>query len=325
MNISKVSLIIPSHNDSIKLSQQFMNLMNWELLPKEIIVIDSSKEQPFFPKNFEVFAQNNNISLSIIHKKKLYPGHARNIGIDKAKYEVLAFLDTHTIPGPRWLSDGIKAMDDIGSDGVWGKTYYEADKFNTKIIRACTFGSKPIRTLPGSIIKKSIFNRCGLFIETTRAGEDGDWIARAEIQDVNIIFPKEFLTYGKLNNMSLIGLLKKWFRNYSYSSKLPHRQRHKDYYYYGFSIFAILFAYNWNRILAAWDTTSIFYIPNITKISLIIIVITYVFFRGILLPRSKGVPYYFIFPINFLYIVLISMLLDIAKVSAFIYSKISTR
>ena len=153
-----------------------------------------------------------------------------------------------------------------------------------------------------------------------RAGEDGDWMSRADLQNINISTPKEFLKYNKLNHESLNILIKKWFRNYIYGAKLPYIKVHKDYYYYVISFIAVLLAFNWNRVVAAWNEDISFYIPSITKISLLLIVIIYIFIRGVFLPRKKGVKLNFIFPINFILIALLSGFLDLTKALAFAYS-----
>lgn len=323
--IRQVSLIIPSYNDNSKLIKLLKSIPDWVSIPNEIIVVDSSHSEPFIPEDVSMFSQKHDIKFLVLHKKNLYPGHARNIGINAAKNDLVAFLDTSTFPTKNWLSDGLNKINTQKSDGIWGNTYYKADTFISKTFRACTYGAKPIRTFPGSILKKNIFNRCGLFIETVRAGEDGDWMSRADLQNINISTPKEFLKYNKLNHESLNILIKKWFRNYIYGAKLPYIKVHKDYYYYVISFIAVLLAFNWNRVVAAWNEESIFYIPSITKISLLLIVIIYIFIRGVFLPRKKGVKLNFIFPINFILIALLSGFLDLTKALAFAYSRLIKR
>jgi len=319
--VIEVSLIIPSQNADIKLHELLRGIPNWEKVPNEIIIVDSSEKESIIPKDIELSIKKLNIGLLMIYENNLYPGHARNIGISSASNSVLAFLDTSTQPTSKWLSGGLSIMNVKNSDGVWGKTYYQANTFSSKIFRACTFGTKPIRTFPGSILNKKIFNRCGLFIESTRAGEDGDWMSRADLQEINVATPEEILNYDQLNYMSIKKLIKKWFRNYKHTAKLPFFTAHKNYYYYGISFVAVLLAYNWNRVIAAWDQESIFFIPNITTISVISILIIYMLMRGIIIPRKKGVNLSFIFPINFIFIFLVSVLLDLTKALAFAYSK----
>ena len=308
--VREISLIIPCQNAEIKVHKLLRSIQSWEIIPNEIILVDSSKNELSTPKDIKTFVKKFNIKLLIIHEKDLYPGHARNIGIKNS-----------TKPSNEWLSSGLSIIKAQNSKGVWGSTFYQADTYTSKIFRACTFGVKPIKTFPGSILNKSIFNICGLFIETTRAGGDGDWMSRADLQRINISSPKEFLEYDQLNFMNITKLIKKWFRNYIHTAKLPFFSAHKSYYYYGVSFMAVLVAYNWNRVLAAWDRESIFFIPNITTISIISILIIYILMRGIILPRKKGVSIRFIFPINFIFIFLLSALLDLTKALAFAYSK----
>ena len=319
--VIEVSLIIPSQNADTKLHELLSGIPDWERIPNEIIIVDSSEKESIIPKDIELSIKKLGIDLLVLYENNLYPGHARNIGISSASNSVLAFLDTSTQPTSKWLSDGLSLMKAKNSDGIWGKTYYQANTFSSKIFRACTFGTKPIRTFPGSILNKKIFNRCGLFIESTRAGEDGDWMSRAELQEIDIVNPEEILNYDQLNSMSIKKLIKKWFRNNMFGAKLPFYRAHRDFYYYAISFVAVVIAFNWNWILASWDEESIFFIPYITKISILIILIIYIFMRGIFLPKKKGVNLSFIFPINFIFIFLLSVLLDLTKALAFAYSK----
>lgn len=321
--IKEVSLVIPSQNAEIDLQQLLRSIPNWEAIPNEIVIVDSSENKLLIPEDFKLFTKKLNIRLLIIYEKDLYPGHARNVGISNSKNTLLAFLDTSTFPSNKWLSSGLNLINIKNNEGVWGNTLYQADTFTSKIFRACTFGEKPIRTFPGSIFNKNIFDRCGLFIETTRAGEDGDWMSRAELHEIKISSPEEVLSYDKLNFMSIKKLIKKWFRNNMFGAKLPFYRAHRDFYYYAISFVAVVIAFNWNWILASWDEESIFYIPNITKISILIILIIYIFMRGIFLPRKKGVNLSFVFPINFIFIFLLSVLLDLTKALAFAYSKLT--
>ena len=43
-------------------------------------------------KVIEDFAEQNNINLRLLHQERLYPGHARNIGISNASNSLLAFF-----------------------------------------------------------------------------------------------------------------------------------------------------------------------------------------------------------------------------------------
>ena len=189
--IGEVSLIIPSNNDEKNLLKLLHHIAFWETFPNEIIIVDSSNHKINISMSFNQFIKKNNIKLSVIEDSNLYPGHARNIGISRSINDTLAFLDTSTHPSKTWLSSGLEIINHNNSEGVWGATVYNADSFTAKIIRASTFGGKPIKTFPGSILKKNVFGKCGLFVESVRAGEDSDWIGRASLHSINIASPCE--------------------------------------------------------------------------------------------------------------------------------------
>lgn len=321
INTKAISLIIPSKDSKKKLLELLRSISNWETIPNEIIIVDSSSKKLELPEDIKLFCKNSNIRLVVKNEKNLFPGHARNIGINNSSNSLLAFLDTSTHPNKNWLSSALNILEIEKSNGVWGNTYYEADTYLAKIIRACTYGAKPIKTFPGSIIKKNTFKKCGLFIESSRAGEDGDWMTRSSLHGINISNPKESLRYDELNNFTIKSLLKKWFRNYSFSSRLPHRRLQKDIYFYFISFITVIFAYNWNRVVASWQPDSIFFIPYITRISILLILVSYTFLRGILLPAKKGIDLNFIFPLNFILISVVSGLIDLTKAMAFGYSR----
>ena len=243
------------------------------------------------------------------------------MGICNASNSLLAFLDTSTHPSNDWLLNGLHIINTNNCEGVWGKTYYQAEKFLSKIFRASTYGEKPIQTLPGSILHKNIFKKCGLFVESTRAGEDGDFMSRAKLHNVNVFESENFLNYDKLDMINFKEIIKKWYRNYFHASSMPYLRAHKDIYFYGISSLAIIIAYNWNRIFDPTGIENEFFIPNVTKISVLIIFLAYLFLRGIALPIRKGTPLKFIFPLNFILISFMSFFLDLTKTLAFVYSK----
>ena len=67
--IKDVSLIIPCQNAATKLFQLFESIPSWEIIPNEIIVIDSSLDKIFVSKDFELFLKEQNIDFLLIHKK----------------------------------------------------------------------------------------------------------------------------------------------------------------------------------------------------------------------------------------------------------------
>ena len=322
---AEVSLVIPSHNSENGLNELLKGMIHWSLLPTEVLVIDSSNSKPTISIPFQEFCNEKKISFKLISKTNLFPGKARNIGIQKACFSHIAFLDISTIPPRDWFESTMKSLNYDNFDGVWGSTIYEAKSWFHKLIRSATFGNLPLQTLPGSIIHKEVFETAGLFIESTRAGEDADWMSRARLHKFNFTKSLTNLNYIGLSNITFLALIKKWYRNYTYSAKLPYLNAHKDLYFYFFAFIAVILAFNWNNLsyddaIRGWNTESFAYIPNITKISIIFFSFFYIFIRAILIPIKKGVPFLFLF-LNIPMIVFLSIILDIVKSAAFINAR----
>ena len=101
-----ISIVIPTYNDLNSLSQLIEKILNQTFLPKEIIIIDASTNN-----NIRDYVKNINTKIDIIFKSYFnyhgfssgYPGQSRNIGIQLAQYDYVAFLDTKTFPEPDWL------------------------------------------------------------------------------------------------------------------------------------------------------------------------------------------------------------------------------
>jgi hypothetical protein len=317
---SSIALIIPHRDDRKNLNHLLQSIKSWTKMANEIIIVDSSQDSESIQYDFVEFCSSKKIKL-IHHQsdKLIYPGHARNIGIDISNSTLIAFLDVKTMPTDDWLDKSFEFMKDESLDGVWGKTIYKCSQNKQKIIRAATYGKLPIKTLPGSLIKRDCFRKAGLFIQSVRAGEDGDWFSRADLHQLNFIDHNKvgLLTYELSKDVTYKNVLLKWYRNNSFASPLPYLKPHKDIYFYLVSIVAVLIAYNWNNLFAAWDLDSILYIPNITKITAGFFFTVYYITRSFLFPFKKGLKVKDLLPIKHSQIFLLSFLLDLVKIAAF--------
>ena len=99
--VKSVTLVIPFKSDKSekeKLFNLLRGISNWREAPNEIIIINTDQKQLSFPSDIELFVEQHNINFCIFHQERIYPGHARNLGICNASNLLLAFLDTSTNP-----------------------------------------------------------------------------------------------------------------------------------------------------------------------------------------------------------------------------------
>ena len=234
--------------------------------------------------------QSSNLSFVCV-KDVLHPGQARNLGVSYVKTDYVSFLDVRTLPSRFWfesLSDFVQNQE----QGLkLGFVEYAPTSYFSEVFIASTYGFLPLRCLPGSIASIDTFSRVGNFI-SARSGEDSEWIMRARLIGVPISFSRQIpqLEYRfNFSGKKVFTFLRKWFRNYSVSFRLPGYQVHKYLYtFLGSSLLLMLFSI-WNWRIAGWNESSPLYLPYVTRFALIVLVVFYISFRAIYLPIAKGV------------------------------------
>ena len=97
----KLSIIIPNDGRSTlrEVLTGIINSKNFIKIHPEIIVVRDAVEGPLFAELEQEFPHVTFIAT----KEKSYAGGARNLGLDMAKGDVIAFLGDDTIPRADWL------------------------------------------------------------------------------------------------------------------------------------------------------------------------------------------------------------------------------
>ena len=80
--------------------------------------------------------------------------------------------------------------------------------------------------------------------------------------------------------------------------------------------------YNWNSYFAGWVEESVWYMPHITKVFIILICLASFSYRGLYFPIKHNIPLSFLFPINWLYVGLLGLFLDIVKAPGYLLGAI---
>jgi glycosyltransferase involved in cell wall biosynthesis len=113
-----ISIIIPSYNSETTIAKCLNALQNQIYKsPYEIILIDSSTDRT--PQ----IVSSRYPEIIFIHlDKKTDPGTARNIGVKKAKGELIAFIDSDCVAAPDWL-DRIAGAHDSQYNAVGGSVH----------------------------------------------------------------------------------------------------------------------------------------------------------------------------------------------------------
>ena len=91
--MTDISIIIPSNHDHHELLKIVRALCQQKVKPAEIVIVDSSLECGACPGEVTKSCAFSGIRLIYVHLAHALPGQARNIGLELAKAELIAFID----------------------------------------------------------------------------------------------------------------------------------------------------------------------------------------------------------------------------------------
>jgi len=284
INHFDVTIILPIRNDEKLLKSLLMAINNQTLLPVNIIIVDSSTNDT--AKKI-VTEYNDTVPIVYHREKKCYPGKARNIGVELANGDWIAFLDSKTVPDKTWLERYLHLIKAYHAEVVFGVTLFDATSSFQKVLRATTYGKIGHHTVPGSLIKKKVFIDSGEFLEHVRMGEDIEWRERLIKSDLKVYRPNvPIVTYQGLPD-KFFKTVKKYLTSTYHTARLNILRNVKDAYLTLLLILSAIILPKWNYYITGWDTNSLF-IPHVTKIYLIAVVflflvyqfVHYLFFRN---------------------------------------------
>jgi len=286
VDLLDICVVIPVQNNEKYLLEIFQSIESQSLLPREMVIVDSSSNNKI--SNL-INEWNGAIPIKHIKIDSAYPGDARNIGVEIAKRKWIAFLDSTTVPEHDWLERCVEMAIEKNADFVRGLTLFEADTYFKKLLRATSYGCNPCGTLPGSIMKTEVFEKSGGFIPGIRSSEDIEWIERIKALEVKTDTVKYPVTkyYGLPGN--LWSATKKYYKFAMATAQTDVLNGQKYLYMSALLTLLTMLTYKWNLYVTGFDENSILYIPHITKIYLISLIVLYVVFKGFLRPWNRKV------------------------------------
>lgn len=122
---------------------------------------------------------------------------ARNYGVSKASYDILAFTDADCVPSPDWIQFGVKRLVE-GSDRVAGDitlfsesaprglVYYFQELFGFQVLH--DLSSRGQIATANLFVRKSTFLKVGNFAECAYSGGDVEWGQRAKRAGLTSVF-----------------------------------------------------------------------------------------------------------------------------------------
>ena len=113
-----------------------------------------------------------------------------------------------------------------------------------------------------------------------------------------------------------------FFLNGATSRRFPHKSFSTHFSRAAIFIIISYSIYNWNDAVAKWIEDSIWYIPHITKIYVFSILLASFFYRGIYFQIKNKIDLTYLFPLNWILVGALGILLDLAKAPGYLFGAI---
>ena len=178
----KISVIIPTFNRKKTIGRAIQSVKNQSLSPFEILIIDDGSKD-----GTEEWVKEKFQNIKYIYQNNQGVSSARNIGIENAYGDWVAFLDSDDEWLPNKLNEQVKAiglnpeMKFFHTNEIWIRNGIRVNqmkkhkKYGGYIFEKCL---DICRVSPSSVlIQKEVFNDIGIFDESLKVCEDYDlWL-----------------------------------------------------------------------------------------------------------------------------------------------------
>ena len=177
INNPLISILIPTYNNAKYIKQAIESVYAQNYDNMEIIVVDDGSTD----NTKEIVEQYKDIKYFYTEHKGI--PFVRNLALEKSKGEYIAFLDSDDY----WLSEKLniqiqyfKEHPDCEIVFTKYKNFFEEEKIkiDKRAIREKELEAVEYKILPTALIKKTLFEKYGVFDENFQTGEDTELIYR---------------------------------------------------------------------------------------------------------------------------------------------------
>lgn len=198
---TEVSVIIPSRNYGLFISESIESVLSQTYPPSEVIVVDDGSED-----NTEEIVKRYSSDVKYIFLDKCGVGAARNAGIKNSSCEYIAHLDADDI----WVNEKLEIqLEEFDKDllleitGGMMQPFYDPgmDPINKRNIY-CSDSPIPGFSASVILIKRDSFLKTGPYRENVNISQDLDWFLRARENSLKEKMVEKLLAYRRLHNLN---------------------------------------------------------------------------------------------------------------------------
>lgn len=177
-----LSIIIP-YQDNLKETEDIILSLESQSYPSDKIEVLLIYNSSFKGLNRNSIPIDGGIKIELLEERLHLnsPYSARNRGLEKAKGDIIVFIDANSIPDKNWLENGIKFLLEMNYDLVAGKVDFDfGDRITAaKVVDSLTsidmkkaVEERGVAYTANLFVKKDVFKNIGSFEEMTRSGGD---------------------------------------------------------------------------------------------------------------------------------------------------------
>jgi glycosyltransferase involved in cell wall biosynthesis len=216
----EISVVVPVLNEEESIRILLDGLLNQTLPPNEIVITDGGS----IDATREIIEEfvGRGAPVKLVRERDSLPGRARNVGVENARCDWIAFTDAGTRPAADWLAElAGKARDDGAAAVVFGSYEPVVDSFFRQCaaiayVPATTLTPNgPVRPLSivSALMRRTVWEGVGGFPEHLRSAEDLVFMNRIEAGGYRITRAPRAVVYWTIQP----GLWKTFRRFVTYS------------------------------------------------------------------------------------------------------------
>ena len=189
--VPKVSVVIPAYNSADTIEETLKSALTQKFREHEIIVVnDGSPDTDKFERAIRGFQED----IIYIRQRNVGAGPARNLGIEHARGEIIAFLDADDV----WLPDFLASQYVLMQRHDYDMVYCDAQMFGMNSAYRRTFmddapsdGEANFNSIldlrcnvitSGTLVRKKLIEKAGMFeTERVRAHDFHLWLRIAKV------------------------------------------------------------------------------------------------------------------------------------------------
>ena len=173
-----ISLVVPLQDEESTIESLLRSIAAQTLTPNEIVLVDAGCRDATFRR---AAALGTGLPLRVVSAGRVYPGAARNAGVEASTHEWIAFTDGGVVVDASWLA-GLVERADPSTDVVYGNYEPVCDSFFRECAAIAYVSARDESatrgpSLASCLVRRDAFTRAGGF-PPFRAAEDLIFIQR---------------------------------------------------------------------------------------------------------------------------------------------------